>query len=369
MPALAVTDTNNLFGALEFSEKASQGRRAADRRRADSRSISATPNRCARSASRWRPTRGFGNLVLLAMDEQRLSQPDEAGLRRLDPSRAGRRPPHVALTRLREAGAGLIALTGGPDRPARPRLRRCTSDCSRTGAARRAFRNFSATALCRIAAPRDGRRERVEPALLDLAYRRDLPLVATNEPYFAARSDYDAHDALLCIAEGALVSDDNRRQLTPEHRFKTRAEMLENIRRSARGHRATAWRSRCAAPTARKPASRSCRNFTRQGPTRPPNCAARPIAGLKARLDAHGPAPGRTLEDYRQPARIRAVDHREDEVSRLFPDRRRLHQMGEDARAFRSGPGAAPARARWSPMRSPSPISTRCGFRCCSSGS
>ena len=71
--------------------------------------------------------------------------------------------------------------------------------------------------------------KRVEPALLDLAYRRDLPLVATNEPYFAARSDYDAHDALLCIAEGALVSDDNRRKLTPEHRFTTRAEMLEKF--------------------------------------------------------------------------------------------------------------------------------------------
>ena len=42
----------------------------------------------------------------------------------------------------------------------------------------------------------------IEPALIDLADRFGLPLVATNEPYFAARSDYEAHDALLCVAGG-----------------------------------------------------------------------------------------------------------------------------------------------------------------------
>ena len=65
----------------------------------------------------------------------------------------------------------------------------------------------------------------VEEALVGLAYDGALPLVATNEPYFAAANDFEAHDALLCIAEGALVATPERRRLTPEHRFKTRAEM------------------------------------------------------------------------------------------------------------------------------------------------
>ncbi len=64
-----------------------------------------------------------------------------------------------------------------------------------------------------------------EPGLIDLAYARGIPLVATNEPFFATREDYEAHDALLCIAEGKLIADAERRQLTPEHRFKSRAEM------------------------------------------------------------------------------------------------------------------------------------------------
>ena len=60
-----------------------------------------------------------------------------------------------------------------------------------------------------------------EPALLDLAYAKGLPLVATNEPYFATAADYEAHDALICIAEGKLITEGERRQLTPEHRFKS----------------------------------------------------------------------------------------------------------------------------------------------------
>ena len=65
----------------------------------------------------------------------------------------------------------------------------------------------------------------IEPALIRLADRFSLPLVATNEPFFATRSDYDAHDALLCVAEGAVISASDRRRLSPEHRFKSRAEM------------------------------------------------------------------------------------------------------------------------------------------------
>ena len=37
--------------------------------------------------------------------------------------------------------------------------------------------------------------------------------------------DYEAHDALLCIAGGHLIAETDRAQLTPDHRFKTRAEM------------------------------------------------------------------------------------------------------------------------------------------------
>ena len=54
-----------------------------------------------------------------------------------------------------------------------------------------------------------------------------MPLVATNEAYFASPDDYEAHDALICIAEGKYIVEDDRRRLTREHSFKTAAEMAE----------------------------------------------------------------------------------------------------------------------------------------------
>src|SRR5690606_13555251 len=64
-----------------------------------------------------------------------------------------------------------------------------------------------------------------EPGLVELAYDLDLPLVATNEPFFATPDDAAAHDALICIAEGVVLATEDRRRLTPEHYFKSPAEM------------------------------------------------------------------------------------------------------------------------------------------------
>ncbi len=66
----------------------------------------------------------------------------------------------------------------------------------------------------------------LNPGLIDLAYALGLPLVGANEPYFAKADDFAAHDALICIAESEVVANDDRRRLTPEHYFKSQAEMV-----------------------------------------------------------------------------------------------------------------------------------------------
>ena len=67
----------------------------------------------------------------------------------------------------------------------------------------------------------------IEAATIDLAYRHRLPLVATNEAFFPSRADYEAHDALIAIAEGSVVAEDNRRRLTPDNFLKSQKEMAE----------------------------------------------------------------------------------------------------------------------------------------------
>ncbi len=217
-PALALTDTGNLFGALEFSQKME--------------GAGIQPIVGCSLAVKFGdepPARGGGlqrlpRIVLLAATEE--------GYRELMTlvskshlETAESTEPHVTLEWLKEHASGIIALTGGPDGPIDKAIVADKMDVAKSR-------------LQTLAAIFDGRlyvelqrhnleAERVaEAGLIDLAYAMELPVVAANEPYFSARSDYEAHDALICIAGGRLVSESDRRQLTPEHRFKTRAEMM-----------------------------------------------------------------------------------------------------------------------------------------------
>ena len=66
-----------------------------------------------------------------------------------------------------------------------------------------------------------------ERPFVEMAYAMGLPLVATNDVYFPASKMYEAHDALICIADGAYVDQqEGRRRLTPQHYFKSQAEMV-----------------------------------------------------------------------------------------------------------------------------------------------
>ncbi|WP_299348145.1 DNA polymerase III subunit alpha, partial [uncultured Maritalea sp.] len=65
-----------------------------------------------------------------------------------------------------------------------------------------------------------------ERGFVEMAYAMDIPLVATNDVYFPKPDMYEAHDALICISEGAYVDQQQpRRRLTAQHYFKSQAEM------------------------------------------------------------------------------------------------------------------------------------------------
>ena len=232
---------------------------------------------------------------------------------------------------------GLIALTGGLEGPidaaladgnaelARARLEALQSDLRRP-------------ALCRAAAPRPAAGEGGRAALLNLAYDLDLPLVATNEPYFASAEDFEAHDALICIAEGSYVAVDDRRRLSPEHYFKTGAQMralfadlpeaLDNTIEIAR---------RCAyRPLQRQPILppflTGGEASSALAETEAAELRRQSEAGLKERIAQHGVAPGHDAAGLCRAARLRARCHHRHELSGLLPDRRRLHQMGQGRR-------------------------------------
>ena len=64
------------------------------------------------------------------------------------------------------------------------------------------------------------------PKLIELAQRIGAPLIATNDSHYVHRDDHEAHDALLCVQTGAMLSDPKRFKFEGnEHYLKSAAEM------------------------------------------------------------------------------------------------------------------------------------------------
>ena len=228
-PALALTDTDNMFGALEFSDKlagygiqpivgAALAIDFADGALGASTIAGAASG--ARIATRPAP---LPRIVFLAAHPDGYSNLMRLSSRAFLDTPAGE-APHLKLGWLAGATEGLIALTGGPNGPLDTMVAAGQGEAAvaRCEILLRLFGDRLYVELQRHGLPEE---RATEPVLLDLAYGKGIPLVAANEPFFATAGDYEAHDALICIAEGRLVAEGDRRQLTPEHRFKTRGEM------------------------------------------------------------------------------------------------------------------------------------------------
>ncbi len=291
MPALALTDTNNLFGALEFSEKLSGagiqpiigvelsidcGDEPQSRAGVSGQSF---PSLVLIAASDV----GYDHLMALSSDAYLKPESGVAA--------------HVSLTALSNRVEGVIALTGGPKGPLDRALAAGQRELAeeRLKALKALFGDRLYIELQRHGLPEE---ERVEPALLDLAYRYDVPLVATNEPYFTKPQAYEAHDALLAIAEGRLISDTERRRVTPDHYFKTRAAMKKlfaDLPEALSNTIEIALRCHYR-PEMRKPILPSFADG-QEGEALELKKQAK--AGLKERLAVHGPAEGLTEDDYR----------------------------------------------------------------------
>ena len=220
MPAAAITDTNNLFGALEFS-LAARGAgiqpipgmqlslRAPDKRQANSLAQAPEPDQIVLLAQN---DAGYRNLMKLT---------SEAFL-----GTDGGESPQVGMDALEQCHEGVIALTGGIHGPV-GRLLLAGQEEEAESVLADLARIFPGRLYVEVMRHFLADEDRIEPALIDLAYRLDLPLVATNECFFSDKKMYQAHDALLCIAGGDYVSQTDRRRLTEDHRFKSAAEMRE----------------------------------------------------------------------------------------------------------------------------------------------
>ena len=307
MPAAAITDTGNLFGALEFAMAAAAagvqpiiGCQLATRRPAHLPGSAAggingqhlAPDQLVVLAQ---GEAGYGNLLQLTSKAYLDSDPAFG--------------PQLALADVFERSEGLIALTGG----AAGAVGRLLADGQGEAAAqalqdlRQGFGDRLYVELQRHGMPVE---ELIEPSLVDLAYRYDVPLVATNEAFFADADMFEAHDALLCIADGAYVAQSDRRRVTAEHRFKSAEEMsalFDDLPEAVANTAVVA--QRCAyMPVPRKPIMPAF--ITDSGRSESEELHDRAEAGLKVRLAALGEA-GADDKHYRDRLayELEIIDH------------------------------------------------------------
>ena len=144
--------------------------------------------------------------------------------------------PHVPFEALDGRTDGLIALTGGGE-GALARLLAEGQPAAAEAMADRLEALFPGRLYVELSRRGDPVEQAAEAALIDLAYARGLPLVATNPASYAEAHFHAAHDAMLCIAQSSQIDRDDRIRSSPEAWIKPAADMRALVRRSARGDR------------------------------------------------------------------------------------------------------------------------------------
>jgi DNA polymerase-3 subunit alpha len=212
-PAAALTDRNGLYAAMAFTDAC---------REAGVQPIIGTMLAVARPGGAGGPPaldwialyaqndRGYDNLCTL-VSAAHLGRPVEE-------------PAHVSLDALEGRTEGLIALTAGAD-GALVRLISEGQDATAEPILERLVTLFPGRLYIELSRRENADEQRAEARLIELAYRHDLPLVATNPAAYADAHFHEAHDALLCIAQSSQLDRDDRKRSSPEDWLKPAAEM------------------------------------------------------------------------------------------------------------------------------------------------
>jgi len=242
-PAVALTDRNGLYGAMAFSE-ACMGKGVQPIVGAMV-GIARPAEIGGEAAVDW--------LALLAKDDQGYANLCKlVSLAHLD--RPIEQDPHVELARLDGLSEGLIALTAGAE-GALARLLAGGQQLKAQAYLDRLQGLFPGRLYIELSRRHDAVEEAAETGLIDLAYARNLPLVATNPAAYADLSFHAAHDAMLCIANTAYVESVDRVSSSPDAWLKdspTMSELFADLPEALANTLVIAQRCAVAAPK-RKP--------------------------------------------------------------------------------------------------------------------
>ena len=209
-PAICITDNNNMFGALEFSEKAS------------SNGIQPIIGCQLDIIDEY----SSGEVVLIAKDERGyLNLINLVSNAHLNSNEL--KGPVVKINELKQRNHGLIVLSGGPENgfisqelnSSNKNIIKSRLDFFKI--------NFDGNFYIELQRHNKNYQKISEKHLIELAYKHELPLVATNDVCFLEPEMQNAHEVLMCIEAGLTISNPDRKVITPNHYFKNMNEMID----------------------------------------------------------------------------------------------------------------------------------------------
>lgn len=222
-PAVAVTDTATMFGAKAFSKMAPQNGlkpilgTQMYLRNPDADDILKSKGRIVepdKIVLLIQNQTGYLNIIKL-MNKSYLGDLTTSAEK-----------PQVTIDDLAKFNEGLIVLTAGADGQAGRLIleNRINEAEDFILQLQTIFGNRLYMEISRIGLEKE---EKTEPYFIEWAYKHNIPLVATNEAFFFDAEMFEAHDALVCIAAGEYVANENRFHYSLNQRLKTAAEMVE----------------------------------------------------------------------------------------------------------------------------------------------
>src|ERR1700730_3464210 len=222
MPAVAITDHGNLFGAIEFYQEA---------QRAGVKPIIGCEACIASGSNKDRP----GSRRDAAYHFTLLAE-NETGYRNLVKLVTAAHlegvhyAPRIDKQLLAAHSEGLIGLSGCLAGEINTAIQANNIEKAKQSAAE--YRDIFGAESFFIELHDHGIEEqrKCNSALPQIARDLGVGLVAANDVHFLRRSDHQAHDVMLCIGTGKMVQDENRMHYVPELYFKSPAEMKELFR-------------------------------------------------------------------------------------------------------------------------------------------
>lgn len=211
MPAIALADNNNLFGMLEFSTS--------------SLKKSIKPILGLTVKIQHTLVKNSTHLVLYAKNEtgfKNLLKLNNAAYEKVILNQDAA----ITFEELEKFSSGLIILTGGRNGVVN-QLLLLKQEKIATGVIDHLHQIFTDNLYIEISRHGYVEEDETEKFLLNIAYQKHIPIVATNEIYYPYHNSYEAHDVLRCIAKGEYHADEERMRLLPHHYFKSPSEMIE----------------------------------------------------------------------------------------------------------------------------------------------